>query len=259
MPRGRLPTGMVATTLSAAASMTVTLFERSFGPYTRGSAPARAATGPSAASESSATPTQPNTIALPPSRREPAPAIRHRRAERIEIFPAHVGHQREWAEGPADVLALARPDHVQRLPELVIPLAKREGFALVAVEGRRRLQERDESGAVAGAGAHHGLADQLERGPRGPRGLAERRAPLAPEAAVQLAGAEALQLVVPADRPEPRRALGGEAQSGLANPSDPVGLASLGDCPRHQGIDAGVVHGQQQNVGAGRVADHGAA
>jgi hypothetical protein len=47
---------MVATTLSAAASMTVTLFERSFETYTIGSAPACAATVPSAATESSATP-----------------------------------------------------------------------------------------------------------------------------------------------------------------------------------------------------------
>src|SRR4029077_7368328 len=132
----------------------------------------------------------------PPSWRESTPAVRHRRAERVEVFPAHVGQHREWAELPADVLTLARPGHVERLPELVIPPAKRESLALVAGGRRGRLHERDEGGAVAGAGSHHGLADQLERSPRGPGGLAEGGAPPAPEAPVQLAGAEALELVV---------------------------------------------------------------
>src|SRR6185295_451448 len=158
--------------------------------------------------------------------------------------PAHVGHHREWAELPADVLTLARPGHVEGLPELVIPLAKREGLALVTVERRRRLHERNESGAVAGAGSHHGLADELERGPRGPRGLAERGAPPAPEAPVQLAGAEALQLVVPAERPEPRRALGGKVEPRLADTGDPIRPSPLGDRPRRAGIHPRIVHGQ---------------
>ena len=51
MPRGRFPTGMVATTLSTEASMTLTLFPRSFDTYTSGSAPATAATDESAVRE----------------------------------------------------------------------------------------------------------------------------------------------------------------------------------------------------------------
>src|SRR5258705_12893395 len=124
MPRGRLPTGMFATPLSEAASMTVTLFERSLEMYTSGSAPALAAAAPSAASETSATPTQPSAIASPPSRREPAAAIRHRGAERVEVFPAHVRQHRERAERAADVFSLARPRHPQPPPDLIIPPAK---------------------------------------------------------------------------------------------------------------------------------------
>src|SRR5882724_916996 len=245
MPRGRLPTGMLATTLSDAASMTVTLFERSLEMYTSGSASALAAAVPSAASESSATPIRPSAIAPPPSRREPAAAIRHRGAERVEVFPAYVREHRERPERRDDVLPLPRPDHVERLPELMIPPAKRERLTLVAVERRRRLHERDEGGPVAGARPHHRLADQLERGPRRPRGLGHRRVPPAPEAPVQLAGAEALQLVVPADRPKAGRALGGQADPRLADPGDPVRPPALGDRPRHAGIDPAIVDGQE--------------
>src|SRR4029450_5184391 len=163
MPRGTLPTGMLATTLSEPASMTVTLFECSLETYTSGSAPALSGTVPSVANESSATPILPSAIASPPSRREPAPAIRHPRAERVEVFPAHVRYRRER---PAAVFTLARPGHVERLPELVIPPAKRERLALVAVERRRRLHERDEGVPVAGAGPHHGLPGQIEVAPR---------------------------------------------------------------------------------------------
>src|SRR6185503_5254486 len=201
MPRGRLPTGMVATTLSDEASMTVTLFERSFETYTSGSAPPGAG-APSTANESSAPATRPSVMARPPSRCEPASTVRHRGAEGVEVLAAHVREDRERPERSRDVLPLPRPDHVERLPELVIPPAKREGLTLVAVERRRRLHERDEGGPVARAGPDHRLADELERGPRPPRGLGHRGVEATPEARVQLASAEALELVVPAERPE---------------------------------------------------------
>src|SRR5262245_5135099 len=122
MPRGRLPTGMVATTLSDEASMTVTLFERSLDTYTIGSAAADAAPAPSIASDSSAIPTRrPGVIASPPSGREAAAALRHRRAERVEVLSAHVRQHRQRRERPADLLSLARARHVQRLPQLMVP------------------------------------------------------------------------------------------------------------------------------------------
>src|SRR5258705_550529 len=89
---------------------------------------------------------------------------------------------------PAVVSRLARPGPVERLPELMAPPAKRGGLAFGAVERRRRLQERGGGAPVPGARPHHRLADQLERGPRRPRGLGHRRVPPAPEAPVQLAG-----------------------------------------------------------------------
>src|SRR6202022_511305 len=146
----------------------------------------------------------------PPSRREPAAALRHRRAERVEVLAARVGQHRVRTDRAADLLALAGPDHVERLAELVVPLAKRQRLALVAVERRRRLHERHEGGAVTGSGAHPPLAGQLHRAPRGPRGLGERGVEAAAKAPVQLAGAEALQIVVPAEGPEPRGSLQGK-------------------------------------------------
>src|SRR6185295_3096885 len=256
MPRGRLPTGILATTLSDAASMTVTLFERSFETYTSGSAAALAISVPNAASERSVSLIQFGAIALPPSRCEPAPAVGGGGAERVEVLPPHVRQHREGSALPRDVLTLSRAGYVERLPELMIPLAKGEGLALVAVEGMGRLHERHESGAIARPGPHHRLADQLERGPRRPGGLGERGAPATPEAAVQLAGAEPLELVVPADRPEPRRAVGREAESGLADPRDAVRGPALRDCPRHCGIHPAIVGSQQDDVGRGGVPDH---
>src|SRR5258706_573405 len=140
MPRGRLPTGMLATTLSDAASMTVTLFERSLETYTSGSAPALAAAVPSATSVSSATPTLPSTIAPPPSRREPAAAIRHRGAERVEVFPAHVPQHRERPERPPDVFPLApslgdRPRHAGIDPAIVDGQEQYVGGGRVAGHG----------------------------------------------------------------------------------------------------------------------------
>src|SRR5258708_37074115 len=79
---------MLATTLSDAASMTVTLFERSFETYTSGSAPALAIRVPSAASERSVTLIQFGAIALPPSRRQPAPARGRGRAPPVAGPPA---------------------------------------------------------------------------------------------------------------------------------------------------------------------------
>src|SRR5258706_9822291 len=124
---------MLATTLSDAASMTVTLFERSFETYTSGSAPALAIRVPSAASERSVTLIQFGAIALPPSRREPAPAVGRGGADRVEVLPAHVRQHPEGAELPPDVLTLSRAGHVERLPELVIPLGERGGPPLWGV------------------------------------------------------------------------------------------------------------------------------
>src|SRR5262245_16593628 len=129
MPRGRLPTGIVATTLSVAPSITVTVFPRSLETYTSGSAAACAATAARMASERSASLFTPRAIGRPPSGREPASAVRHRRAERVEILAADVGQDRERSEGR--VVALARARHVERLPELMIPSAERERFTLV--------------------------------------------------------------------------------------------------------------------------------
>src|SRR4030095_14695249 len=258
MPRGRLPTGMVATTLSDAASMTVTLFERSLDTYTIGSAAAEAAP-PSIASDSSAIPTRPGVIASPPSGREAAAALRHRRAERVEVLAAHVRQHRQRREGPADLLPLARARHVERLPQLMIPLAEGQGLALVAVEGWRRLHEGDEGRAIRGAGPHHRLAHQLDRRPPRPRGLGHRRIPPAPETAVQLPGAEALQLVMPGERPDPRRAVAGQAHAALADGRDAVRPPPFADGPGHGIVHAALLDGQQQDVGGGRVSADAAA
>src|SRR5258706_14942980 len=99
---------MLATTLSDAASMTVTLFERSFETYTSGSAPALAIRVPSAASERSVTLIQFGAIALPPSRREPAPAVRPGGADRVAGPPAHVRPHPPRGELPPEVLPRSR-------------------------------------------------------------------------------------------------------------------------------------------------------
>src|SRR5262245_12633666 len=259
MPRGRLPTGMVATTLSDEASMTVTLFERSLDTYTSGSDATDAAFAPSIASDNSAIPTRPGVIASPPSGREAAAALRYRRAERVEVLAAHVRQHRQRPEGPADLLPLARARHVQRLPQLMVPFPERQGLALVAVKGWRRLHERDEGRAVRGAGSHHRLAHQLDRGPPGPRGLRHRRIPPAPETAVQLTGAEALQLVMPGERPDPRRAIAGQAHTALADGRDAVRPSPFADGPGHGIVHAALLDGQQQDVGGGRVSADAAA
>src|SRR5258706_1802243 len=129
---------MLATTLSDAASMTVTLFERSFETYTSGSAPALAIRVPSAASERSVTLIQFGAIALPPSRREPAPAVGRGGADRVEVLPAHLRQHREGAELPRDVLTRSRARHAERLPELGIPLAEGDGLAPVGGARKRR-------------------------------------------------------------------------------------------------------------------------
>src|SRR5215468_239719 len=226
MPRGRLPTGMVATTLSVAASMTVTVFPRSFETYTSGSAEAPAAAA-SESSERSVTVSRPRIIDAPPSRREPAPAVRHRRAERVEIGSAQVAHDGERAARSADLLALPRPGDVERLAELVVPLAEREGVALVAVERRRRLQVRDERAAVERTRAHDGLADQLEGGPGCPGDILEWRIELSAKAAVQLTRAEALEFVMPRERPDPGRPVRRRAHSDLANAGNPIRRAPV--------------------------------
>src|SRR4029453_3350836 len=247
MPRGRLPMGMFATTLSDPAAMAVTVFERSFVTYTNGSAPALTGVIASTANNSSATLSLPSAIVSPPSWREPAPAIRRRRAERVEVSPAQVTHDGEGPDLRAPVVPPPGPRHVEGLPQLVIPFGNREGVALVAIERRRRLQERDERVSVGGAGPRHRLADQLDRGPRRPCRLGHRRVPPTAEARVELAGAEALQLVVPADRPEPGRALGGEAKPGLAETGDPVRPPSLGDRARHRRFHCAWVESQQHD------------
>src|SRR5262249_60131279 len=108
------------------------------------------------------------------------------------------------------------------LAELMIPLPERQRLALVAVEWRARFQERDHCGAVGGAAPHDCLAEELERGPGGPRRVAERGTEPTPEAPVQLAGAEALQLVVPPDRPQSHPRLNTNTHPRIPPPAHPT-------------------------------------
>src|SRR5262245_43994034 len=168
IPRGRLPTGTVATTRSVAASMMVTSSDRSLDTYTSGAASA-AETKIRARATAAHEARMRITIPRPPSRCDSTSAVPSRRSDAVEVAN---GDAAEEAAGSPHVGAArggATSHHVQGLAKLLVPSPERERKSLVAVERWRRFDEGQDTGRIARIAAHDGLPEKLHRRPGIPR------------------------------------------------------------------------------------------
>src|SRR5262245_47550979 len=244
IPRGRLPTGTVATTRSVAASMMVTSSDRSLDTYTSG-----AASAAEAKIRANATATRMRvSIPRPPSRWDSTSAVPCRRSDAVEVANGDAAEETARSPHVGAACGGATSHHVQGLAKLLVPSPERERKPLVAVERWCGFDEGQHTGRIARIAAHHGLPDELYGRPGIPRYLRHQRAEATTEPTVQLATAELFEVGMPAH--DPRADECGRCKGGGAGPSDTgeIRRAMGGSIARHSLVQGSAVQGHERDL-----------